>query len=289
MAQTLTSIPATDGNESESMDPEAPNALPVPSLRFEATGAVTVVTLDRPERRNTIDFATCVELRSRLAAMDADSAVRAIVIAGTDRDFCTGADVTARPDGAAVTSALDYRYLTIDYQRLFQQLWEMETPVVSAVTGTVAGAGWMLALLADLVVAAEGARWTHVFTRRGMIPHAGDPYFLPRVLPFHRLNEIAMLSDPVTSETLAGWGVVNRCVPADEVRPVALALASRLAAGPTRSLGLTKRLYRRSLDSDMLTAFEEERTAQALISTTHDRREGLQAFVEGRPPDFTGA
>jgi 2-(1,2-epoxy-1,2-dihydrophenyl)acetyl-CoA isomerase len=259
-----------------------------PTLRIEETGAVTVVTLDRPEQRNMIDFDTCVELRERFAALDADHRVRAIVIAGGDRDFCTGADVTGRPDQAAVTNPLDYRYLTVDYQYLFQRLWEMETPVVSAVTGTVAGAGWMLALLADLVVAAEGARWTHVFSRRGMIPHAGDPYFLPRVLPFHRLNEIALLSEPVTSETLAGWGVVNRCVPADQVLATATALATQLASGPTRSLGMTKRLYRRSLDSDMLTAFEEERAAQALISTTHDRREGLLSFVERRPAEFTG-
>lgn len=262
----------------------------VEALRIERNGAVSVVRLDRPARRNAIDFETCAALRAHLAEADADHAVRAIVIAGNERDFCTGADVTAPADAgaAAELSPLDYRYLTVDYQRLFQQLWETETPVVSAVTGTVAGAGWMLALLADLVVAAEGARWTHVFARRGMIPHAGDPYFLPRVLPFHRLNEIALLSEPVTSETLASWGVVNRCVPADEVVATALDLATRLAAGPTRSLGMTKRLYRRSLDSDLLTAFEEERAAQALISTTHDRREGVQSFVEQRPPAFTG-
>ncbi len=258
------------------------------ALRIQVTGAVTVITLDAPERRNSIDFAMCHELRERLASADADRDVRALVIAGTDRDFCTGADITAQPDRVAVTSPLDYRYLTVDYQRLFQQLWELDTPVVSAVTGTVAGAGWTLALLADLVVAAAGARWTHVFARRGMIPHAGDPYFLPRVLPFHRLNEIALLSEPIMSETLAEWGVVNRCVPADQVLATAMALATQLASGPTRSLGMTKRLYRRSLDSDMLTAFEEERTAQALISTTHDRREGMQAFVERRPAEFTG-
>jgi len=259
-----------------------------PTLRIEETGAVTIVTLDCPDRRNTIDLETCVELRQRFAALDADHRVRAIVIAGTERDFCTGADVTSRPDQAALTNPLDYRYLTVDYQHLFQQMWEMETPVVSAVTGTVAGAGWMLALLADLVVAAAGAKWTHVFSRRGMIPHAGDPYFLPRVLPFHRLNEIALLSEPVTSETLAGWGVVNRCVQPDHVLSTATGLATQLAGGPTRSLGMTKRLYRRSLDSDMLTAFEEERAAQALISTTHDRREGLLSFVERRPAEFTG-
>ncbi len=264
------------------------DSVTVEGVRFETTGAVAVLTLDRPARRNAIDFESCNALRTFLQRADADHTVRAIVLAGNERDFCTGADITAGPDAAKDLTPLDYRYLTVDYQRLFQQLWETETPVVSAVTGTVAGAGWMLALLADLVVAAEGARWTHVFTRRGMVPHAGDPYFLPRVIPFHRLNEIAMLSEPVTSETLASWGVVNRCVPAADVVATATELAVRLAAGPTRALGMTKRLYRRSLDSDMLTAFEEERAAQALISTTRDRREGVQALVEQRPAEFTG-
>jgi len=261
----------------------------VEGVRFEMTNSVALLTLDRADRRNAIDLDTCIALRTFLQRADADPTVRAIVLAGNERDFCTGADVTAASDAAKELTPLDYRYLTMDYQRLFQQLWETETPVVSAVTGTVAGIGWMLALLADLVVAAEGARWTHVFTRRGMIPHAGDAYFLPRVIPFHRLNEIALLSEPVISETLASWGVVNRCVPAADVVATATELAERMAAGPTRVLGMTKRLYRRSLDSDMLTAFEEERTAQALISTTQDRREGVQALVEQRPPKFTGS
>ena len=105
------------------------------ALRIGVTGAVTVITLDAPERRNGIDFAMCHELQERLAAADADRDVRALVIAGTERDFCTGADITAQPDRVGETSPLDYRYLTVDYQRLFQQLWELDTPVVSAVTG----------------------------------------------------------------------------------------------------------------------------------------------------------
>jgi 2-(1,2-epoxy-1,2-dihydrophenyl)acetyl-CoA isomerase len=257
-------------------------------LGIETADGVAIVRFDRPARRNAIDGDTCNRLREYLASADADRSVRCIVITGNDRDFCTGADVTAGADAAGTMRPLDYRFLTVDYQRLFHQLWDTETPVVSAVTGTVAGAGWMLALLADLVVAAQGARWTHVFSRRGMIPHAGDPYFLPRIIPFHRLNEIAMLSDPVTSETLESWGLVNRCVPAGDVVSTARELAARLAAGPTRALSMTKRLYRRSLDSDLLTAFEAERAAQALISTTQDRAEGVASLVEGRPPKFVG-
>jgi 2-(1,2-epoxy-1,2-dihydrophenyl)acetyl-CoA isomerase len=211
-----------------------------------------------------------------------------MVITGAGRDFCTGADALGSNDAIAETSPLDYRWRTADYNELFLALWETELPVVSAVNGTVAGAGWLLALLADLVVAVEGARWTHVFVRRGMIPHAGDPYFLPRIIPLHRLNELALLGEPTTSEVLHDWGVVNRVVSSDDVLPTAMGFAQRLADGPTRSIGIAKRLYRRSLDSDVVTAFEEERAGLALISTTTDRIEGLQSFVEGRPPEFTG-
>ena len=259
-----------------------------PSLRIERLGGVAHVTFDRPAQRNAIDVATCHALFDFLGQADRDASIRAIVIAGGERDFCTGADVSGSASAIAEMTTLDYRFATTDYQNLFTRLWETETPVVSAVTGTVAGAGWMLALLADLVVAAEGARWTHVFSRRGMIPHAGDPYFLPRIIPFHRLNEIALLSDPIPSETLHDWGIVNRCVPADQVVATALELAGRLAEGPTRALAMTKRLYRRSLDSDITTAFEAERNAQALISTTHDRSEGVKSLMERRPAKFIG-
>ena len=111
----------------------------------------------------------------------------------------------------------------------------------------------------------------------------------PPTIPFHRLNEIALLSDTLTSDTLAEWGLINRLVPADEVESTAAELANRLAEGPTRSLGLTKRLYRRSLVSDMATSFAEEANATALLSQTQDRMEGVQALIEGRPAKFTGS
>jgi 2-(1,2-epoxy-1,2-dihydrophenyl)acetyl-CoA isomerase len=108
------------------------------------------------------------------------------------------------------------------------------------------------------------------------------------LLPFHALNEIALLSDAITSERLAGWGAINRVVPATEVEKTARELAERLAAGPTLSLGQAKRLYRRSLVSDMATSFAEEQAATAMLSTTEDRREGMIALAEGRPPAFRG-
>ncbi len=104
-------------------------------------------------------------------------------------------------------SQMDYRRAVRPFQQLTKAYWEMSTPVVSAVNGTTAGMGWMMALLADLVVAAEGARWTHVFARRGMVPHAGDPFFMPRVLSFHRLNEAMLLSDTHHLRDAGGVGL----------------------------------------------------------------------------------
>lgn len=263
------------------------------TLVLERDGAVQWIRLNRPEARNGIDAVMRGELAAALVAADTDAGARAVIVTAHGRDFCTGADLTP-PAGAkggattATVSPLDYSRALRPYQELFRTLWELETPVVSAVNGTTAGAGWMLALLADLVVAAEGARWIHVFARRGMVPHAGDPFFLPRILPFHRLNEAALLCDALTSENLHEWGAVNRLVPADQLEPTARDLAQRLATGPTRSLGLAKRLYRRSLVSDMATAFAEEAAAAALISQTHDRIEGVRALVERRDPAFTG-
>jgi len=263
------------------------------TLLLERVDAVQWIRLNRPEARNGIDVTMRDELTALLTEVDADDAVRAIVVTGCGDDFCTGADLApARDPGVATrrpTSAIDYRRAVVPWQLLFRTYWELETPVVSAVNGTTAGAGWMLALLADLVVAADGARWIHAFARRGMVPHAGDPFFLPRVLPFHRLLEAALLSDPITSETLHEWGSVNRLVPPEDVERTAGELASRLAEGPTKSLGMTKRLYRRALVSDMATAFAEEAAATALVSQTSDRIEGVQSLLEGRRPDFTGA
>jgi len=256
-------------------------------MRIEVDGGVRIVHLERAERRNAIDEATAVALTEFFNGANLDQEIRSIVLTGTGRDYCTGADVVASPSTTPL-SPLDYRFGTDAYRALFKALWEVERPVISAVNGTVAGAGWTYALIADLVVADRAARWTHVFSRRGMVPHAGDPYFLPRIIPFHRLNEIALLSDQLTSAELERWGMLNRVVDADQVLPTALELAHRLATGPTRTLGLTKSLYRRSLSVDMATSFEQEQAATALISTTADRTEGVMSFVEGRPPNFAG-
>jgi len=266
------------------------------TLLLERDGNVLWVRLHRPESRNGINMEMCAELQQTFDYIDDDSEIRCAIVTGEGKTFCTGGDLM--PSGGSssgrtaanrgTTTQMDYRRAVRPFQELFRAYWRMETPVVSAVNGTIAGAGWMLALLADLVVAGEGVRWTHVFSRRGMVPHAGDPFFLPRIVPFHKLNEAMLLSDALTSETINEWGCVNRLVPVEDVDKTALELAQRIAAGPTRSLAISKTLYRRSLTNNMETMFYEEADATALLTETSDRIEGVKSLMENRPPEFTG-
>jgi 2-(1,2-epoxy-1,2-dihydrophenyl)acetyl-CoA isomerase len=258
----------------------------VNTITLEREGAVLWLRLNRPEARNGLNFEMRDELEAAFLDADLDKAVRAIVIGSTSPEFCPGADLSGA--GTVPEQPLDFRPPVRPFQKLFRILWELETPVVSAVRGRVAGTGWMMALLADLVVAGDTAKWTHVFTRRAMSPHAGDPFYLPRILPFHVLNEIMLLGDTVKSADLQRWGAVNRVVPDEDVDKTAGELAARLAAGPTLTLGQAKRLYRRSLETDLTTSHAEELAAVALLSSTGDRQEGVASLLEGRRPSFTG-
>ncbi len=251
------------------------------------------ITIDRPGRRNSLDPESVRLLTEQLKAADRDHDVRVIVITGSgDGDFCTGADLSrstaiAGPAGDR-PPLIDARHSVADWHALYRTYWEMETPTISAVNGTVAGAGMPLALGADLVVARERARFNSVWSRGGMSAHAADPFYLPKIFPFHRLMEFALLGEPLQAEDLLRWDVINRVVPAEELHAAAAAWASKLAKLPTLSIGQTKRLYRRSYVSDMDTAFAEEAAAIVMLSPSHDRKEGMAALVEHREPKFTG-
>ena len=257
------------------------------ALRIELADGVATLTLDFPSKRNAIGNDTALEYAEFFRAATTNPAVRSILVTSTGADFSVGGGAGRNP-GPLPRTAIDYRFVSRPHIEMFRAMWETEKPVVSAVNGAVAGVGWLLALLADLVVAVKGSRWTHVFVSRAMIPHAGDAFYLPRIIPFHRLNEIALLGDAVTADTLSQWGVINRLVEPDELLPTALDLARRLARQPTRSLGLAKRHYRRSLEADWATMLREEMAGQALNWTTADRAEMAKAMAEGRKPIFTG-
>jgi 2-(1,2-epoxy-1,2-dihydrophenyl)acetyl-CoA isomerase len=264
-------------------------------LTARSDRGVLWLTLDRPDAANAIT----PDQRDRLIDLLADAGgrveIRAVVLTATGRHFCTGADLRAsrpappRPEGVPDKVAGDVaRLLQEGSQRLVAAVLDCPKPVIAAVNGTAAGIGAHLALACDLVLAAEGARFIELFVRRGLVPDGGGCWLLPRLVGLARAKELMFFGDDVPAADAERLGLVNRVVPADELAKVAGEWAARLAAGPTRSIGLTKALLNRSLDGDRAAAFREEALAQDLNMTTRDANEGVAAFVERRDPTYEG-
>jgi 2-(1,2-epoxy-1,2-dihydrophenyl)acetyl-CoA isomerase len=258
-------------------------------------GGVLWLTLNRPEAANAIT----PDQRDRVVELLGDASrrleVRAVVLTGAGKHFCTGADLRAsrpgpeRPEGVPDLVVGDVsRTIHEGAQRMITAVLDCEKPVIGAVNGTAAGIGAHLALACDLVLAAEGARFIEVFVRRGLVPDGAGCWLLPRLVGLARVKEMMFFGDDLPADEAERLGLVNRVVPGDKLAEVAAEWAARLATGPTRSIGLTKGLLNRSLDSDRATAFREEALAQELNMGTHDANEGVDAFVERRAPEFEG-
>ncbi|WP_317452082.1 MULTISPECIES: enoyl-CoA hydratase/isomerase family protein [unclassified Streptomyces] len=250
-----------------------------------------------------------------LDAASADPAVRAVVITGTGRGFCAGADLRGAPATGSRTTAGERatagerttgepvagepvagepvagdvsRTIRRGAQRFIGAVLDCEKPVIAAVNGTAAGIGAHLAFACDLVLAAEQARFIEVFVRRGLVPDGGGAYLLPRLIGPQRAKELMFFGDAVSAADAHGMGLVNRVVAAEELDRTAREWSQRLAQGPTRALALTKQLVNASLDTDRATAFAAEAVAQELNMTTRDAREGVASFLERRGARYEG-
>jgi 2-(1,2-epoxy-1,2-dihydrophenyl)acetyl-CoA isomerase len=253
------------------------------------------LTLNRPEAGNALTPDQRDRLIDLLGEASRRVEVRAIVITGTGRHFCTGADLRAsrtprtRPTGVPDRIAGDVaRTIQEGAQRIVAAVLDCDKPVIGAVNGTAAGIGAHIALACDLVLAADGARFIEVFSRRGLVIDGGGAWLLPRLVGLHRAKELVLFGDDLPAQEAERIGLINRAVPADQLDKLAGDWAARLAAGPTQALARSKSLLNRSLDSDRATSFREEALAQEINMGTHDGAEGVQAFVERRDPDFQG-
>ena len=260
-------------------------------VRFEIDAhSVAWITLDRPEVLNALT----VDNRRRLTALFDDSstndAVRAIVLTGAGRGFCSGADLrssrgTNGPPPEPLEAARSMRDGAHD---LIVSMLGCHKPIIGAINGVAAGVGVQMALACDLLVAADDARFVQVFARRGIVPDGGAAFLLPRLVGVNRAKELLFLGDDLGAADAERIGLVNRVVARDELVATTQALAHRLAAGPTQAIGLTKALIHRSLTVDLATSLELEAFYQAANARTEDAREGLMSFVERRPPSFKG-
>ncbi|MFR0353255.1 enoyl-CoA hydratase/isomerase family protein [Streptomyces sediminimaris] len=254
----------------------------------ETAGQVSHITLNRPESLNALTPGQRDLVIALLADASADPDVRAVVLTGTGRGFCAGADLRGgAADGERVPGDVA-RMIRTGAQRLIAAILDCEKPVIAAVNGTAAGIGAHLALACDLVLAAESARFIEVFVRRGLVPDGGGAYLLPRLIGPRRAKELMFFGDALGAADAERLGLVNRVVPDGELDRTAREWAVRLAAGPTRALALTKQLVNASLDTDRATAFAAEAAAQEINMTTEDAREGVRSFAQRTSPEFRG-
>ncbi len=259
-------------------------------VEFTNEAGVLCITLNRPEQMGAITAPMRDEMVERLIAARGDLDVRAVVLTGRGRGFCTGADLS-QPGGGSSAASWAGRTREImrgGAQKLLRAIWELEKPVLAAVNGTAAGLGAHLAFCSDLIIAAAGVRFIEVFVRRGIAVDAAGGFLLPRVMPLAKAKELAFFGEGLTAEEGLGLGVINKVVPAEELEATAREWAGRLAAGPTFAIGISKRLLNRGTETGLEDIFHEEASLQALVTGSEDAQEGIAAFRERRPPAFKG-
>ncbi len=241
-------------------------------------GGYAVVTLNRPDRHNALSHALVADLRELLGKLEADDDVRAVVLTGSGRAFCAGADLKAGPSD--VEDVIRRLYIP-----LVELMAEMRTPVIAAVNGVAAGAGFSLALNADLRLASTTASFSMSFVKIGLVPDAGATWLLPQIVGSARAAEIALLGRKVTAEQAVSWGLVNEVVAPADLLWRATGLAAEIAALPA-SVGQVRGLLRRSAAASLDEQLDAEAVEQGRAQQHPQFEEAKRAFVEKREPRF---
>lgn len=261
-----------------------------PTLLVETAGQVCTVTLNRPESLNSINDQMTTDLAKLIRQLQRDAEVRAVVLTGAGWAFCSGQDLGELKGQYTDPNFVPHlgAELRRRYNPVITGLRELEKPVLCAVNGVAVGAGLSLALACDLRIASDKASFMEVFVNIGLVPDAGNTFFLPRLVGLGKAMELCFTSDKVSAADALALGLVNRVVPAEELLKTTQELAGRLAKLPTKAIGLTKRLLYQSLGSNLDAMLEAEAFAQETAALTADHREGVLAFFEKRTPTFQG-
>jgi len=246
--------------------------------------------LDKPAKRNALDDAMVAVLIEEVDAAGRDEAVRAVLLTAEGDHFCSGFDIVGRNAANEERPRVGsiQRRLPSEAHRLIAVLVTTQVPIVVGARGWVAGIGLHVAAAADFLVLADDAKVWEPFSQRGFTPDSGGTWLLPRLVGVQRARELLVLGTAIDGATAVDWGLGHRAVPRAEVDHEADALARRLAAGPTVSLGLTKWLLHTAAEHTLDQHLRDEAFAMELSSRSEDFREGLAAFVDKRDPRFTG-
>ncbi|WP_334163435.1 enoyl-CoA hydratase/isomerase [Phenylobacterium sp.] len=248
---------------------------------------IGIITLSDPGTLNAAGLDLMEELQSAFEDFAYGDKVRAIVITGEGRGFCSGANLSGGRAGSQPNPNGPNESLLRTYNPFVSMVRKSPKPLVSAVNGVAAGVGVSLALMGDLIVAAESAYFLLAFRRIGLVPDGGATWMLPRHLGKARAMELMLLGEKLPAKTALDWGMINKCVPDAELMDAAMAYARALADGPA-SLGLTRNLVWEALDAPWHLQLEAEAYAQGQAGRTEDAREGIMAFVQKRPAEFKG-
>jgi 2-(1,2-epoxy-1,2-dihydrophenyl)acetyl-CoA isomerase len=263
------------------------------TLIFERRDAVAHVTLNRPDRLNALNRALIMDLTTAAAAIDADRGIRAVVLSGAGRAFCSGADLMGEDllgdpklsRGANIGASLR------EYFNPMIIAWHgLKVPVVVAVNGIAAGAGVSLALAGDLVLAASSATFLQLFAPKlGLMPDLGGTFHLPRLVGTARAKGLALLGEPLSAADAASWGLIWACVDDAVLHSQAEVLARRLASGPTQAFQRIKAVFNAEPSPTLAEQLALEAVLQSELGDTEDFAEGVQAFRLKRAPNFTGS
>jgi 2-(1,2-epoxy-1,2-dihydrophenyl)acetyl-CoA isomerase len=262
-------------------------------IRTSVSEGVGRIVLDRPDSRNALTVEMRDDIVAAVRAFRADPDVRCVLVTGVGDAFCAGMDLSASTVAQAGGDDFQTRStseaLRVGVQTFIRELWELDKPTVAAVNGVAVGPGAHLALACDFVLVHEGTRFMWSFAKWGLVVDAGGAYLLPRLVGLPRARAMVMLGEGAVGAEAVELGLAYRCVAdADALASEADGLAARLAAGPTRSLGMSKRLLNASFETDLPSSLELEGHFQALATMSPDLREGMSAFKERRDADFTG-
>ena len=258
------------------------------TIRLETQDGIAHLTLDRPDAANAITLQMGHELMKAAIQVDESSDVRAVLLTGAGKMFSAGGDLksfAALGDGLAPA----LKELTTYLHAAVSRLARMRAPLVVAVNGAAAGAGFSLAMAGDLVLAADSAKFSMAYTAAGLSPDGSSSYFLPRLVGMRRTQELMITNRRLSAAEALDWGLVTRVVPAESLTAEAEALSAQLAGGPTNAFGGVKRLLQETFSGTLETQMELETRVFADNCRGADGREGIAAFVEKRKPAFSGA
>jgi 2-(1,2-epoxy-1,2-dihydrophenyl)acetyl-CoA isomerase len=256
------------------------------TITYKKEAGVAYIDFNRPDKMNSLTDQMLTESSQAIDEAAKDPEVRVIVLTGSGRAFCAGADL-GHPLFEA-TSPVEIHTGMASFHKLPLQLRNAPKPVIASVNGAAVGAGANLALACDMIIASDQARFGQVFVNIGVHPDTGGTYFLPRAVGVPRACELLMTGRIIDAKEAERIGMVNKVVPADKLEATTRELAESLAKGPPIALSMMKESIYQALEMDLPTALEREANCQAILVNSEDNREGIRAFREKRRPEFKG-